>query len=308
MHLHDALCADPLDHRRALPGADHLAGGGVRRRGIGLEASDRRRDRSRLVRVGGPLHIEGDYWAQLRSARVARAGQHSASPDWELLRTTVVTFYVRCCTAVTAQALTSRRKAVVEATIRVVGRRGYRAATVADLIAEAGVSRTTFYKHFADKHECFLAAYELVAKRVLDTVVEECDERRVGDGPRSWLEGVRAGVGSLIELLAGDPELARVAVVEVVMAGTEARQRQLELIERFARLLEGDGSTAVRTDPASTELPPSTGLMAAGAVAGLLFDEIQAGRTTELRRRLPDLLFALFVPYLGPREASAESN
>jgi hypothetical protein len=41
-------------------------------------------------------------------------------------------------------------------------------------------------------------------------------------------------------------------------------------------------------------------------VGGLLFDEIQAGRTEDLPRHLPELLFALLVPYLGPRQAAEE--
>jgi AcrR family transcriptional regulator len=180
------------------------------------------------------------------------------------------------------------RQRILEATIVAVGRKGYRATTVGDAIAEAGASRATFYKHFADKHDCFLAAYELVAERVLTAVEAECDAER------PWLERVRAGLGSLVELLAADPGLARVAVVEAVVAGAEARRRQLTAIERLAQQI---GATRDR-------LPPNTGLMAASAVAGLLFDEIQAGRAAELPRRLPDLLFALLVPYVGPREAS----
>lgn len=184
------------------------------------------------------------------------------------------------------------RQRILESMIVAVGRKGYRATTVGDAIAEAGASRATFYKHFDDKHDCFLAAYELVAERVLAAVEAECDAER------SWLARVRIGLGSLVELLAADPGLARVAVVEAVVAGAEARRRQLATIERFAKLLEAG------RDPSRPRLPASAGLMATSAVAGLLFDQIQAERAAGLPRRLPELLFALLVPYLGPREAS----
>lgn len=188
----------------------------------------------------------------------------------------------------------SRRQPIVEAMIRVVGRKGYRAATVADAIAEAGVSRTTFYRHFADKHECFLAAYEVAAERALAAVETECGSER------PWLQRVRGGLESLVELLAGDRELARALVVESVVAGADARRRQWVTIGRCARLLDAGRE---RSGP---ELPASTGLMAASAVTGLLFDEVQAGHTVELPERLPDLLFALLVPYLGPWAAAEE--
>ena len=54
--------------------------------------------------------------------------------------------------------------------IRVVGSKGYKATSVADVIEEAGTSRTTFYKHFEDKHECFLAAYDMLVERVFAEV------------------------------------------------------------------------------------------------------------------------------------------
>jgi AcrR family transcriptional regulator len=179
------------------------------------------------------------------------------------------------------------RQRILEAMIVAVGRKGYRATTVGDAIAEAGASRATFYKHFADKHDCFLAAFELVAERILATVEAECDAER------PWLERVRASLTALVDLLAADPGLARVAVVEAVVAGAEARGRQLAAIERLARLLEPPEA-----------LPANTSLMAVGSIAGLLFDEIQAGCASDLRQRLPDLLFALLVPYLGPGEAA----
>jgi len=178
--------------------------------------------------------------------------------------------------------------------VRVIGRKGYRATSVADVIAEVGSSRTTFYRYFDDKHDCFLAAYELTSGRVLGAVGANCDRER------PWLERVRSGLESLLELLASDPELARVAMVEAAIAGAEARRRQLAAISRCARLLEsGRGRRGV-------ELPANTGLMAASAVAGLLFDEVQAGRATELPQLFPDMLFALLVPYLGPGHAAEE--
>jgi hypothetical protein len=46
--------------------------------------------------------------------------------------------------------------------------------------------------------------------------------------------------------------------------------------------------------------------MSAGAVSGLIFDELLAGRAEQLPDRLPELLFAMLVPYVGPQVATAE--
>jgi AcrR family transcriptional regulator len=192
-------------------------------------------------------------------------------------------------------SIETRRQQILEAMVRVVGRRGYKATSVADVIAEADVSRTTFYKHFEDKQECFLAAYDLVVERVLREVIASCD------GESSWLERVRVGLATIVELFALNPELARTAIVEVAAAGADARQRHWDAINRFTEFLE-DGEELAD----GRELPENIALMAAGAVSGLIFDELLTGRAERLPQLLPDLLFALLVPYIGPGAATQE--
>jgi AcrR family transcriptional regulator len=190
----------------------------------------------------------------------------------------------------------SRRGAILEAMIRVAGRKGYRAVSVADVIAAAGVSRTTFYKHFDDKRGCFLAAYDLALDRVLATAESACE------ADHSWPAQARAGLRALVELFAADPELARTVVVEAAAGGADTRWRQMQAIGRLARNLE-EGR-----DIGRSKLPANTGSMAVSAVNGLLFEQIQRGRAGELPARLPELLFALLVPFLGPARAIEESG
>jgi AcrR family transcriptional regulator len=57
----------------------------------------------------------------------------------------------------------SQRERLLNGMARAVARRGYAEATVAEAIAHAGVSRSTFYEHFASKEECFLAAFRELA-------------------------------------------------------------------------------------------------------------------------------------------------
>ena len=189
----------------------------------------------------------------------------------------------------------TRRQLILEAMVRVVGRKGYKATSVADVIEEADVSRTTFYKHFEDKHECFLAAYDLVTKRVLDAVIANCDAEQ------PWLERMRVGLATVVEMFALDPELARTAIVEVAAAGADARQRHWNAVARFTEFL-ADGERVA----GDRELPENIALMAAGAVSGLIFDELLTGRAERLPELLPDLLFAMLVPYIGPSAATAE--
>jgi len=126
----------------------------------------------------------------------------------------------------------TRRDAIVEAMIRVAGGKGYLATSVADVIAEADASRTTFYKHFEDKHACFLAAHDLAVERILAAAVAACA------GKRGWRERACGGLAGVVGLFAGDPELAQTAIVEAAAAGTEVRRRHGIAIGRLAHLLE----------------------------------------------------------------------
>ena len=189
----------------------------------------------------------------------------------------------------------TRRRSLLEAMVRVVGEKGYRGTSVADVIEAADTSRSTFYKHFEDKHDCFLAAYDMIAERVMGEVVATCD------GQQSWLARMEGGLMAIVELFALDPFLARTAVVEVIAAGADARRRHWEALARLAEFLE-DG----RALAGNRELPNNTATMAAGAVSGLIFDELQASRAEALPGLFPDLLFAMLVPYLGPQAAAVE--
>jgi AcrR family transcriptional regulator len=189
----------------------------------------------------------------------------------------------------------SRRELILAAMIRVVGSKGYKETSVADVIEETPTSRTTFYKYFEDKHDCFLAAYDMLVEQVFAEVVANCD------GSQTWLERVEAGLATIVKLFALDPELARTAVVEVAAAGADARQRHWNAVARFTAYLEGGRELA-----GGRELPENISLMSAGAVSGLIFDELLAGRAAQLQAMLPDLLFAMLVPYIGPRAAAEE--
>ncbi|MBV9166786.1 MAG: helix-turn-helix transcriptional regulator, partial [Solirubrobacterales bacterium] len=49
----------------------------------------------------------------------------------------------------------NQRERIIDALAAVCARKGYRATTVEDVIAEAGVSRRTFYDLFTSKQQCF---------------------------------------------------------------------------------------------------------------------------------------------------------
>ena len=192
----------------------------------------------------------------------------------------------------------SQRERLLEAMLRVAAAKGYEATTVADVIEVAGVSQEAFDSMFADKSACFLEAYDAVFD-VLDAHVTSAYEAAAGE---PWPERVAAVLTALVELLSLEADIARMAMVEVTAAGDEVRARYRAALARFTPFLEEGREFSKQNE----ELPADTARFAVGGATSMIFDEIRAGRGPELKRILPDLVFAVLMPYLGPEEAEDE--
>jgi AcrR family transcriptional regulator len=197
-----------------------------------------------------------------------------------------------------AYVVRSERERLREAMVRVAAAKGYEAATVNDVIEVAGVSRETFHEMFVGKEDCFLEAYDAVID-VLVAHVTSAYEAAAGD---PWPDRMTAALRALVSLLAAESDIARMAMVEVTAVGESARERYRAALTRFSRLLE-DGREYTAEGKG---LPPDTARFAIGGATSMIFDEIRAGRGPELERILPDLVFAVLMPYLGPEAAEDE--
>jgi AcrR family transcriptional regulator len=135
----------------------------------------------------------------------------------------------------------SQRTRLREAVGRAVADKGYAAATIDDIVRDAGVSKKTFYEHFSDKLDCFLAAYEAASDELLAHVTAAQDGAggaaggsRAATGEADWLARTRAGIHAYLRWLAAEPALARVFLIEIAAAGPEALERRERLRDRYA--------------------------------------------------------------------------
>lgn len=192
----------------------------------------------------------------------------------------------------------SEKERLLEAMLRVAAAKGYEATTVSDVIEVAGVSRDAFDATFESKEACFLEAYDAVFD-VLVAHVTSAFEAAAGE---PWPERITAGLSALVGLLSIEAGIARLAMVEVTAAGDDARARYRSALARFTPFLEEGRDYAKQGE----ELPADTARFAIGGATSMIFDEIRAGRGPELRGILPDLVFAVLMPYLGPEEAEDE--
>jgi AcrR family transcriptional regulator len=193
----------------------------------------------------------------------------------------------------------NQRGRIVAALAVVCAAKGYRAATVKDIITQAGVSRRTFYDLFADKQDCFLLAYELMMERVLSTV-----EATYAEGERPWPERIGSGLRALLELLAAEPVFARLVLVEVLAAGRVALERRDVALQRFEAFFIA-GRTLL---PAGMRAHEQLARAIVGGLTETLYTRVLAGQTAQLPELGPDLLYCVLVPYVGHAQALAAAS
>ena len=197
--------------------------------------------------------------------------------------------------------LASQRGRMLGAMADAVAEKGYASTTVADVVAGAGVSRKTFYEHFRDKEECFLAAYDTGVDLVLDAIVAARPE--TGDG--SWIALMRARARAYLGTLAANPAFARTFLIEVFAAGPRALDRRAEVLQRFAQLFRDLHTDARREFPDLQPVPDPIYVAAVGAINELVSDVTREGRTADLPELEETLLFLQVALFAGQDTAAA---
>ncbi|MEX0972674.1 MAG: TetR/AcrR family transcriptional regulator [Solirubrobacterales bacterium] len=187
----------------------------------------------------------------------------------------------------------NQRERIVTALVDTVAERGYNATTVANVTKAASVSRRTFYEHFADKEACFLAAYEMVADHIAASM------RVAAESFEDWPQQVRAALATMLRFLAGEPELARLCMIEPVAAGGEIAARHRASMQGLVEILKAGRPEQGGRRP----LPEATEETLVGGIVSLVVREISAGRAEQLESLLPDLVELTLAPYVGAEQA-----
>jgi AcrR family transcriptional regulator/DNA-binding MarR family transcriptional regulator len=191
------------------------------------------------------------------------------------------------------------------------------ATTVADIVVRAGISRRAFYELYADRDDCFLAAYEwglqLGASEMYAAYAREA----------RWHDGVRAALAALLGLLDREPALARLCIVYALGAGGRVQQRRMAAIETIREFVDrGRLEGTCRTEPPEVAAEGVVGAVlavvhtrlisgdragfAADGEAGLASGERAGSDPRSLTELLGPLMNLILLPYMGAAKASRE--
>jgi AcrR family transcriptional regulator len=130
------------------------------------------------------------------------------------------------------QVIHHQRSRIHGAMVEAVAANGYAATSVRQVVGLAGVSRRSFYEQFANKEECFLATYDIIAGRGVRRI------RRSYQTSQGVLEErLRAGLQELTESIRANWKGARLVIVEAQTLGPAGLARLRRTTETYERML-----------------------------------------------------------------------
>jgi AcrR family transcriptional regulator len=185
-----------------------------------------------------------------------------------------------------SRATLSQRERIVRGAARVVVERGYAALSIPAISAAAGTSNQTFYEHFSNKRDAFIAAYEIVATDAL--AISLAAFRAAGDGP----EAIGAGLRALIEHIAGHRMFARLAFFELPAAGPTALDRADATMDALIGFLEPGLAPSGIGGPAPRVVLEAT----AAGIWSVIQREIVQDRGADLPAKAPELTRLALAP------------
>ncbi len=135
-----------------------------------------------------------------------------------------------------------QRKRLVLGMAKVVAEKGYAEASVAQIIAQAGVSRATFYTLFSDKEECFLYGFNKLSQAHVVEVEREI--HGAGPLPVRLLNAISA----YLRRINRDHHLARAFIAEA-QATPVSRQAYEQIQRRLQNGLQSWVNTVREENP-----------------------------------------------------------
>ena len=169
--------------------------------------------------------------------------------------------------------LNVQRQRLFEAAARVFSTVGYAEASAESISREAGMSKATFYEHFANKEECILQLVEVAGQASRMAVAAAADSAE-----QDFEARVHARVHAFLRGLAMFPEMARVVMVDVIGVGPAGAAKRDEMLQAFGDFLVEENLRAHEGYGAPRFASPDDAHAIVGAIMELASRQLRTGR------------------------------
>ncbi|MFL5819923.1 MAG: TetR/AcrR family transcriptional regulator [Solirubrobacteraceae bacterium] len=194
--------------------------------------------------------------------------------------------------------LSVQRRRLFRAAASVFAGVGYAEASAEAIARRAGMSKATFYEHFANKEECILALFDEAATVVLHAMADAA--RDAGSEPR---ERLRSGIRAFLDMLAEHPAASQTLLVEIMAAGDRGAERRDSIMAAFAATIDAENAAAARSGGLARLESPDEAFAIVGAVAELASRQLRLGDPADIRDLEP-VIERLMVCLMTPAPAA----
>jgi AcrR family transcriptional regulator len=191
----------------------------------------------------------------------------------------------------------SQRGRILRAMLECVGRDGYDATTVPEVVATARVSRNAFYELFEDKADCFLAVCDENGQELLGELLALAAEP-------DWVQAMHEGAHRYLLWWQQRPTLASAYLVSLPTVGEPALRQRERQYAAFRAMFAALGARARAEQPELEPLSELVPRILVLVITELVAEEVRAGRTAQLTSLSQEV--ALLAVRLLADDATAE--
>jgi AcrR family transcriptional regulator len=157
----------------------------------------------------------------------------------------------------------------------------YGELTIADIVAQARVSKRTFYEQFTSKEACLLALCEQMSERTLAVITANYrfDE--------NWVDQVRTVTQAYLGSLAERPALIKSLYVELLTLGPAGMALRRSMSQRFAGFLLMQVEVFRAMEPRKRPMSPALATAVVGGINELVLQAIEQDQTDRLADLTP---------------------
>jgi AcrR family transcriptional regulator len=184
-----------------------------------------------------------------------------------------------------------QKQRLFEAAASVFSRVGYADASAEAISRQAGMSKATFYEHFANKEECLSALFECATASLQQALVAASR-----GAERDFEERHSAGLRAILEAIEDDPPLAQAILVETVGAGPRLAELRIAAMNSFAQVIYEQTVRAAERSGGPAYASPDEAFAIVGATFELVSRQLRTGqpeRVTDLQPLVERLILGL---------------
>jgi AcrR family transcriptional regulator len=176
-----------------------------------------------------------------------------------------------------------QRERILQAAAEEFAQRGYAGASSESISRRAGMSKATFYEHFANKEDCIVALFDRATEEVSRSMARAARDVGREDAPARMKAATRAFLSALAE----HPEFAQTLLVEIIGAGPRAARRRDQIMQQFADGLDAENEYAASRGLIPRFASPDDSFAIIGAITELVSRQVRLGEPRDVTELAP---------------------